>query len=99
MRLNPARAFAELAPLPRPPKKHTRTHTNLQAHYDLVSTPEGRAHLAGQGLNPYLVRVSLGLEPLDALLGIFAAALGVGAQEAAAASSAAGLPLPRASIN
>jgi hypothetical protein len=53
-------------------------------------------HLAKQGLNPYLVRVSLGLEPLDALLGIFAAALGVSAEVAAAASAAAGLPPPRA---
>jgi cystathionine gamma-synthase len=32
------------------------------AHYDLVSTEEGRAHLYSHGLNPYLVRVSVGCE-------------------------------------
>ena len=48
------------------------------------------------GLNPYLVRVSLGLEPLDVLLGTFAAALGADGEAGAAASAAAGLPPPRA---
>ena len=59
-----------------------------------MSVPEGRAHLAKQGLNPYLVRLSLGLEPIDALLGTLATALGVSAEVAAAASAAAGLPTP-----
>jgi cystathionine gamma-synthase len=33
------------------------------AHYDLVSTASGRAELAALGLDPYLVRVSVGAEP------------------------------------
>jgi cystathionine gamma-synthase len=33
------------------------------AHYDLVSTPAGRAELAVLGLDPALVRVSIGAEP------------------------------------
>jgi cystathionine gamma-synthase len=45
------------------------------AHYDMVSTPEGRAQLGKLGLDPALVRVSLGLEPYAEIEGIFAEAL------------------------
>ena len=59
-----------------------------------MSTPEGRARLALHGLNPYLVRLSCGLEPLEHILGALAEALGVKEAVAAAASAAAGLPQP-----
>ncbi len=35
------------------------------AHYDLVTTPEGRAHLAANGLDPELLRLSIGCEPAE----------------------------------
>jgi len=38
------------------------------AHYDLVSTREGRAFLAANGICPDLVRLSIGLEPVDLIL-------------------------------
>ena len=38
------------------------------AHYDLVSTDKGRDHLRSNGLNPELVRLSIGTEPIDAIL-------------------------------
>ncbi len=43
------------------------------AHYDLVSTPEGCQHLRQLGLNPELIRLSVGEEPLEAVI----AALGI----------------------
>ena len=43
------------------------------AHYDLVTTPEGRDHLARNGLSPNLLRLSVGAEPVE----VFFAALGV----------------------
>ncbi|HLP07630.1 MAG TPA: PLP-dependent transferase, partial [Opitutaceae bacterium] len=45
------------------------------AHYDLVSKPEGRARLASQGLNPELLRLSVGLEPVEKIIGALAEAL------------------------
>ncbi len=41
------------------------------AHYDLVSTPDGRAGLVAQGIDPDLIRVSVGIEPIDALVATF----------------------------
>jgi cystathionine beta-lyase/cystathionine gamma-synthase len=38
------------------------------AHYDLVSTDKGRGYLKANGLNPELVRLSIGIEPIDAIL-------------------------------
>jgi cystathionine gamma-synthase len=38
------------------------------AHYDLVKTPEGRAMLKSQGVDPDLIRLSVGLEPVDAII-------------------------------
>jgi cystathionine gamma-synthase len=51
------------------------------AHYDLVSTANGREVLAGAGLHPELLRLSIGLEPPDAIIealesGFAAAGLG-----------------------
>src|SRR5262249_57171663 len=45
------------------------------AHYDLVSTPRGRQHLAACGLSPDLLRVSVGVEPIDQLIEAFTEAL------------------------
>lgn len=41
------------------------------AHYDLVSTQDGRAGLVAQGIDPDLIRVSVGIEPIDALIATF----------------------------
>ncbi len=38
------------------------------AHYDLVSTKEGRAQLAKAGINPELVRFSVGAEPVELII-------------------------------
>jgi cystathionine gamma-synthase len=45
------------------------------AHYDLVTTPAGRAHLEAQGIHPELLRLSVGAEPVDDLLAALAEAL------------------------
>jgi cystathionine gamma-synthase len=45
------------------------------AHYDLVSTAEGREKLAGLGLDPALVRVSVGPEPYEQIEAAFTEAL------------------------
>lgn len=42
------------------------------AHYDLVSSQEGRAYLNGLGLNPELIRLSVGTESWDTLVGALA---------------------------
>jgi cystathionine gamma-synthase len=48
------------------------------AHYDLVTKPEGRAQLAADGLDPDLLRLSVGTEPVDAIIAALADALGAG---------------------
>jgi cystathionine beta-lyase/cystathionine gamma-synthase len=45
------------------------------AHYDLVRTEAGRAELAAHGLNPALIRLSIGLEPPDAIIAALETAL------------------------
>ena len=45
------------------------------AHYDLVSTPAGREKMAALGLDPALVRVSVGPEPYEQIEAAFADAL------------------------
>jgi cystathionine gamma-synthase len=45
------------------------------AHYDLVTQEEGRALLASVGLDPELIRISIGAEPYEAIESVFAAAL------------------------
>ena len=37
------------------------------AHYDLVSNDQGRNHLRSIGIDPDLVRISFGVEPLEAI--------------------------------
>ena len=45
------------------------------AHYDLVTTPEGRAYLASHGLDPDLLRLSVGDESPEELIAALAEAL------------------------
>jgi cystathionine gamma-synthase len=40
------------------------------AHYDLVSTDEGRKYLKGLDINPELLRISVGVEPIDELISV-----------------------------
>lgn len=53
------------------------------AHFDLVSAPAGRAGLRARGLNPFLLRLSVGCEPAGDIL----AALQRGLDAAAAAAT------------
>lgn len=46
------------------------------AHYDLVGTAEGRAELAASGLEPELLRLSVGAEPAEEIVAELARALG-----------------------
>ena len=46
------------------------------AHYDLVSTPAGRAELEKNGLDPDLLRLCVGTEPADEIIAALAEALG-----------------------
>ena len=45
------------------------------AHYDLVTEEEGRAFLKKAGLSHELIRISVGVEPYEAIEAVFAAAL------------------------
>ena len=38
------------------------------AHYDLVTTTAGRAELASFGINPELLRLSIGCEPVEDIM-------------------------------
>ncbi|MBI3886719.1 MAG: PLP-dependent transferase [Opitutae bacterium] len=46
------------------------------AHYDLVGAREGRAELAASGLEPELLRLSVGAEPVEEIVAELARALG-----------------------
>jgi len=46
------------------------------AHYDLVTSEAGRAELAASGLNPELLRLSVGTEPVEEIIAALAEALG-----------------------
>lgn len=46
------------------------------AHYDLVTTPAGRAELKACNLDPELLRLSIGTEPADDIIAALAEALG-----------------------
>jgi len=45
------------------------------AHYDLVTSASGRAELAASGLDPDLLRLCVGVEPVDDIIGALAEAL------------------------
>jgi cystathionine gamma-synthase len=44
------------------------------AHYDLVKTAAGRAELAASGIDPELLRLSIGGEPADEIIAALAEA-------------------------
>ncbi|HEY0946016.1 MAG TPA: PLP-dependent transferase [Opitutaceae bacterium] len=46
------------------------------AHYDLVTSEAGRAELAASGIDPDLLRLSIGCEPADEIIAALADALG-----------------------
>ena len=43
------------------------------AHFDLASTPAGRAQLRSHGVDPELLRISVGLEPVEEVIAAFEA--------------------------
>mgnify|MGYP003314219678 CR=1 FL=1 len=45
------------------------------AHYDIISSPTGRDELLEYGLNPDLIRISVGTEPIDQIIAAFDEAL------------------------
>lgn len=45
------------------------------AHFDLVTTPEGRAYLNGLGIPPDLIRLSVGTEPVEEIIAVLKEAL------------------------
>ena len=45
------------------------------AHYNLVTEEEGRAFLKDVGINPEMIRISVGTEPYDKIKAAFASAL------------------------
>ena len=47
------------------------------AHYDLVTSKEGREFLNGVGICPELIRISVGEEPYEEIEAVFKEALGV----------------------
>ena len=73
-------AFYDRLRLPKGPSFGMRTTLICPfmylAHYDLVRTPEGRAELAANGLDPDMLRLSVGAEPADEIIGALAEALG-----------------------
>ena len=46
------------------------------AHYDLVKNAAGRAELAANGIDPELLRLSIGSEPVEDIIAALAEALG-----------------------
>jgi cystathionine gamma-synthase len=46
------------------------------AHYDLVTTPAGLAELAASKLDPDLLRLCIGIEPVEEIIAVLAEALG-----------------------
>ena len=45
------------------------------AHFEEVTNEQGRAHIRAAGLDPDLLRISVGLEPVEDIWSVFAAAL------------------------
>jgi len=41
------------------------------AHYDLINTIDGRKKLQEIGLNPELLRISIGIEPVEDIIKVF----------------------------
>jgi len=45
------------------------------AHYDLISTKKGRKYLESVGIHPDLLRLSVGIENVETIIGIFEEAI------------------------
>ena len=75
-------AFYDRLRLPKGPSFGMRTTLICPfmylAHYDLVTTPGGRAELKANGLDPDLLRLCVGTEPADEIIAALAEALGAG---------------------
>ena len=73
-------AFYDRLRLPKGPSFGMRTTLICPfmylAHYDLVTTAEGRAELRANGLDPDLLRLCVGTEPADEIIGALREALG-----------------------
>ncbi|HEY1848871.1 MAG TPA: PLP-dependent transferase [Opitutaceae bacterium] len=73
-------AFYDRLRLPKGPSFGMRTTLICPfmylAHYDLVSTPEGRRELEANGLDPNLLRLCVGTEPASEIIGALSEALG-----------------------
>ena len=50
------------------------------AHYDLVTSESGRALLAEAGIEPELIRISVGIEPYKEIEAVFAESLAASLQ-------------------
>jgi len=72
-------AFYDRLRLPKGPSFGMRTTLICPfmylAHYDLVTSVAGRAELAANGLDPDLLRLCVGTEPADAIIGALGEAL------------------------
>jgi cystathionine gamma-synthase len=72
-------AFYDRLRLPKGPSFGMRTTLICPfmylAHYDLVTTPQGRAELAANGLDPDLLRLCVGTEPVSEIIGALGEAL------------------------
>ena len=75
----PMKDFYDRVRLPKGPSFGMRTTLISPfiylAHYDLVTSPAGRAELAAHGLSPDLLRLSVGLEPIEDILAALREAL------------------------
>ena len=71
--------FYDRLPLPKGPSFGMKTTLVCPfiylAHYDLVNSESGRAELAASGINPDLVRFSVGCEPVEAIIAALEEAL------------------------
>jgi cystathionine gamma-synthase len=75
----PVAAFYDAVRLPKGPSFGMTTTLLCPfiqlAHYDLVTSETGRAELAASGLNPELMRLSVGTEPVEEIIAALAEAL------------------------
>jgi cystathionine gamma-synthase len=75
----PMKDFYDRVRLPKGPSFGMRTTLISPfiylAHYDLVTSPAGRAELTAHGLSPDLLRLSVGLEPIEDILAALREAL------------------------
>lgn len=75
----PIESFYDRVRLPKGPSFGIKTTLlcpfMFLAHYDLVTTPAGRAELAAYGIDPSLLRLSVGCEPVDDIIATLGEAL------------------------